>query len=121
MPSLRPLPPPRPVPCKYETGLKFSRRRIPYNIGDALLDKVDLKNVKAKLAHEEQEKLTTNMHELYNQLQPTASVEQKRHKLIGKLEKLFNDTWPGHDIRVHLFGSSGNLLCSDDSDGMNNL
>ncbi|KAJ1336018.1 poly(A) RNA polymerase GLD2 [Microdochium nivale] len=116
VPSLRPLPPPRPVPCKYETGLKFSRRRIPYNIGDALLDKVDLKNVKAKLAHEEQEKLTTNMRELYNQLQPTASVEQKRHKLIGKLEKLFNDTWPGHDIRVHLFGSSGNLLCSDDSD-----
>ncbi|KXJ93785.1 hypothetical protein Micbo1qcDRAFT_39115 [Microdochium bolleyi] len=116
VPSLRPLPPPRPVPCKYETGLKFSRRRIPYNIGDAPLEKVDLKNVKAKLTHDEQEKLSTDMRDLYNQLQPTPAVEQKRHKLIGKLEKLFNDTWPGHDIRVHLFGSSGNLLCSDDSD-----
>ncbi|KAH7037198.1 uncharacterized protein B0I36DRAFT_236612 [Microdochium trichocladiopsis] len=116
VPSLRPLPPPRAPPCKYETGLKFSRRRIPYNIGDAPLDKVDLKTVKAKLTDPEQEKLTKDMNELYDRLQPTASIEQNRHQLVRKLEKLFNDAWPGHDIRVHLFGSSGNLLCSDDSD-----
>jgi len=116
VPSLRPLPPPRAPPCKYETGLKFSRRRIPYNIGDAPLDKVDLKTVKSKLTDAEQERLTKDMRELYARLQPTAAIEQNRHKLVRKLEKLFNDAWPGHDIRVHLFGSSGNLLFSDDSD-----
>ena len=29
-----------------------------------------------------------------------------------------NERWPGYDIRVHVFGSSGNLLCTSDSDGM---
>ncbi|KAI0522239.1 hypothetical protein F5B22DRAFT_466322 [Xylaria bambusicola] len=115
LPSLRPLPP-RGGGCKYETGLKFSRRRIPYNIGTDPLDKLDLNSVQSKLSEDDERKLTTDMRELYDRLQPTAAVETKRQKLVQKLEKLLNDTWPGHDIRVHLFGSSGNLLCSDDSD-----
>ncbi|KAI1427441.1 hypothetical protein F5Y12DRAFT_172633 [Xylaria sp. FL1777] len=115
LPSLRPLPP-RGGGCKYETGLKFSRRRIPYNIGTDPLDKLDLNNVQSKLSEDDERKLTTDMRELYDRLQPTEAVETKRHKLVQKLEKLLNDAWPGHDIRVHLFGSSGNLLCSDDSD-----
>ncbi|KAI1436406.1 hypothetical protein GGR50DRAFT_232651 [Xylaria sp. CBS 124048] len=113
--SLQPLPP-RGAGCKHETGLKFSRRRIPYNIGTDPLEKVDLNNVKNKLSEDDERKLTTDMRELYDRLQPTEAVETKRQKLVQKLEKLLNDTWPGHDIRVHLFGSSGNLLCSDDSD-----
>ncbi|KAI0018135.1 hypothetical protein F4780DRAFT_771948 [Xylariomycetidae sp. FL0641] len=115
VPSLRPLPP-RHGPCKYETGLKYSRRRIPYSIGSDPLEKTDLSTVKSKLSEDEERKLTTDMRELYDRLQPTEKVEAKRHKLVQKLEKLLNDTWPGHDIQVHLFGSSGNLLCSDDSD-----
>ncbi|KAI1365308.1 hypothetical protein F5Y08DRAFT_187140 [Xylaria arbuscula] len=115
LPSLRPLPP-RGGGCKYETGLKFSRRRIPYNIGTDPLEKLDLNSVQSKLSEDDERKLTTDMRELYDRLQPTAAVETKRQKLVQKLEKLLNDTWPGHDIRVHLFGSSGNLLCSDDSD-----
>lgn len=117
LPSLRPLPP-RGGGCKYETGLKFSRRRIPYNIGTDPLDKLNLNSVQNKLSEDDERKLTTDMRELYDRLQPTTAVETKRQKLVQKLEKLLNDTWPGHDIRVHLFGSSGNLLCSDDSDGM---
>ncbi|KAK7739048.1 hypothetical protein SLS53_005946 [Cytospora paraplurivora] len=57
------------------------------------------------------------MRELYDRLLPTAEVEDNRKTLVRKLEAMFNDEWPGHDIRVHLFGSSGNLLWSDDSDG----
>ncbi|KAI0905231.1 hypothetical protein F4823DRAFT_566958 [Ustulina deusta] len=115
LPSLRPLPP-RGGGCKYETGLKFSRRRIPYNIGTDPLDKLDLNSVQSRLSEDDERKLTTDMRELYDRLQPTEAVETKRQKLVQKLEKLLNDTWPGHDIRVDLFGSSGNLLCSDDSD-----
>ncbi|KAI5924508.1 hypothetical protein F4810DRAFT_127480 [Camillea tinctor] len=115
LPSLRPLPP-RHGGCKYETGLKHSRRRIPYTIGSDPLEKVDLKGIKSKLSEDDERKLSTDMRELYDRLQPTEAVEVKRKKLVQKLEKLLNDAWPGHDICVHLFGSSGNLLCSDDSD-----
>ncbi|KAI1329910.1 hypothetical protein F5Y16DRAFT_59487 [Xylariaceae sp. FL0255] len=115
VPSLRPLPP-RVGNCKFETGLKFSRRRIPYSIGTDPLDRIDLKDVQSRMTEDDERKLTTDMRELYDRLQPTPAVEAKRQKLVQKLVRLLNDAWPGHDIRVHLFGSSGNLLCSDDSD-----
>jgi DNA polymerase sigma len=73
--------------------------------------------VKSKLSEEDERTLSTDMRELYDRLLPTPQSEDRRKKLVEKLEKLFNDEWPGHDIRVHVFGSSGNLLCTDDSDG----
>ncbi|KAK7752511.1 hypothetical protein SLS62_005479 [Diatrype stigma] len=115
VPSLRPLPP-RQGRCRYEIGIPHARRRIPYNIGSDPLEKTDLNTIQSKLSEEDERKLTTDMRELYDRLQPTSKVEENRQKLVRKLEKLLNDRWPGHDIRVHLFGSSGNLLCSDDSD-----
>ncbi|KAG5981035.1 hypothetical protein E4U55_003369 [Claviceps digitariae] len=115
LPSLRPLPP-RLGGCKYETAQINSRRRIPYSVGNDRLEKLDLRTVKNKLSDDEERKLTTDMREIYDRLLPTTDVEEKRKKLVHKLEKIFNDEWPGHDIRVNLFGSSGNLLCSDDSD-----
>jgi DNA polymerase sigma len=81
------------------------------------LEKLDQGSVKSKLSEDEERKLTTDMRELYDRLLPNPEVEQNRQKLVTKLEKIFNDEWPGRDIRAHLFGSSGNLLCSDDSDG----
>lgn len=115
LPPLRPLPP-RQGGCKFESGQKFQRRRIPYSIGSDMLEKVDPQTLKSKLSEDDERKLTTDMRELYDRLQPTEKVEVKRRMLVQKLEKLLNDSWPGHDIRVQLFGSSGNLLCSDDSD-----
>ncbi|KAG6003157.1 hypothetical protein E4U21_002311 [Claviceps maximensis] len=115
LPSLRPLPP-RLGGCKYETAQINSRRRIPYSVGNDRLEKLDLRTVKNKLSDEEEKKLATDMREVYDRLLPTSHVEEKRKKLVNKLEKILNDEWPGHDIRVNLFGSSGNLLCSDDSD-----
>lgn len=116
LPSLRPLPP-RLGGCKYETAQKNSRRRIPYSVGNDRLEKLDLRTVKGKLTEEEERKLATDIREVFDKLIPTDAVEENRKKLVSKLEKIFNDEWPGHDIKVHLFGSSGNLLCSDDSDG----
>jgi DNA polymerase sigma len=88
-----------------------------YNIGTDKLEKVDADKIKSKLSEDDERKLTTDMRELYDRLIPTQEREKNRHKLVQKLEKMFNAEWPGHNIRVHLFGSSGNLLCSDDSDG----
>lgn len=116
LPSLRPLPP-RLGGCRFETAPAYSRRRMNYSLGSDKLEAVDLDKIKSKLSEDEERKLTTDMRELYNRLLPTKDIEKNRQKLVHKLEKLFNDEWPGHDIRVHLFGSSGNLLCSDDSDG----
>ncbi|KAL7947531.1 hypothetical protein V8C42DRAFT_288539 [Trichoderma barbatum] len=115
LPSLRPLPP-RLGGCKYETAQVNSRRRIPYSVGNERLEKLDLRNVKSKLSESEEKQLAADMNEIYNKLLPTEEVEENRRKLVNKLEAIFNNEWPGHDIKVHLFGSSGNLLCSDDSD-----
>jgi DNA polymerase sigma len=92
-----------------------------YNIGTDRLEKVDPEKIKSQLSEDEDQKLTREMRELYDRLLPTSESEKNRLKLVRKLEKIFNDEWPGHDIQVHLFGSSGNLLCSDDSDGLFHL
>jgi hypothetical protein len=116
VPSLRPLPP-RLGGCPFETAIPHSRRRVPYSIGMDRLEKVDLDKIKSRLSEEEEKKLETDIRELYDRLLPTDAIEINRRKLVSKLEKLFDDEWPGQNIQVHLFGSSGNLLCSDDSDG----
>lgn len=109
--------PHRPPPCPYETAFVKFRRRMPYSLGNERLEKVDPDMIKNKLSQEDERKLSTDMRELYDRLLPSPEVEEKRKKMVQKLETIFNEEWPGHDIRVHLFGSSGNLLCSDDSDG----
>lgn len=102
--------------CQFETPFN-TRRRMGYNIGDEKLERIKPSNVKAKLTKDEERKLTGDMRELYDRLLPTENSDSKRKKFVQKLEKLLNDEWPGHDIRVHMFGSSGNLLCTDESDG----
>lgn len=74
--------------------------------------------LKERLGPEEDKKLTADMLEIYDRLLPSAESDDRRRQLVRKLEKLFNDQWPGRDIKVHVFGSSGNKLCSSDSDGM---
>ncbi|KAI9706786.1 MAG: hypothetical protein M1820_004757 [Bogoriella megaspora] len=64
----------------------------------------------------EEDKLSGDMRELYDRLKPTEESIEARSKLVQKLETLLNRQWPGRDIKVHVFGSSGNMLCSNDSD-----
>lgn len=112
--------PPRsfpPRPCPYETAPRHFWRRIPYNIGAERLEKCHPDKVKSKLSEDDERKLSTDMRELYDRLLPSPEVKDNRKTLVQKLEVIFNEEWPGHNIRVHLFGSSGNLLWSDDSDG----
>ncbi|KAF3765173.1 hypothetical protein M406DRAFT_260437 [Cryphonectria parasitica EP155] len=104
-------------PCPFETASVKFRRRMPYSLGAEKLERIDAAKIKSKLSEDEERKLSTDMREIYDRLLPSSEVEQNRERLVKKLEKIFNEEWPGHDIQVHLFGSSGNLLCSDDSDG----
>jgi DNA polymerase sigma len=71
---------------------------------------------KKTLTPDEREKLSGDMRELYDRLLPSQESEENRAKLVHKLERILNEEWPGQDIRVNVFGSSGNLLSSTDSD-----
>src|SRR5204863_10118375 len=102
--------------CKYETGMTHFRRRMPYSLGSELLPEAP-EPLKEHLDLEEEEKLTCDMRKLYDRLLPSAESEERRTRFVQKLEELLNKQWPGNDIRVHVFGSSGNKLCSSDSDG----
>lgn len=96
--------------------MAYFRRRMPYSIGGDLLPEEKI-GLKEGLSHEEEEKLSAEMQGLYEQLLPSAESDDRRRQLVQKLEKLFNEQWPGNNINVHVFGSSGNKLCSSDSDG----
>ena len=97
--------------------MAFFRRRMPYTIGADLLPE-EKDGLREKLEPEDEQRLTTDMMEVYDRLLPSAESDDRRRQLVNKLEKLFNDQWPGHNIKVNVFGSSGNKLCSSDSDGM---
>ncbi|KAE8348920.1 hypothetical protein BDV28DRAFT_73747 [Aspergillus coremiiformis] len=101
--------------CKYETAMTFFRRRIPYSLGADLLPE-EKDGLKERLEPEEERRLTGDMLDAYDRLLPSAESDDRRRQLVRKLEKLFNEQWPGRDIKVHVFGSSGNKLCSSDSD-----
>lgn len=100
--------------------MAYFRRRMPYSLGGDLLTEAK-EPPKRQLEPEAEKKLTADMMELYEQLLPSAESDDRRQQLVRKLEKLFNNQWPGHDIKVHIFGSSGNRLCSSDSDGKSPL
>ena len=102
--------------CKYETGMAYSRRRIPYSLGGDKLEPSPTK-VKKHLEAAEDEKLSGDMKDLYSRILPSPESDDRRARFVAKLERILNDRWPGNNIKVHVFGSSGNLLCTSDSDG----
>lgn len=93
---------------------------MPYSLGGDLLPE-EKDGLKERLNPDEERKLSGDMRELYDRLLPSPESEERRRQLVKKLEKLFNNQWPGSGIKVHVFGSSGNKLCSSDSDGMSPL
>ncbi|KAG8627423.1 hypothetical protein KVT40_004906 [Elsinoe batatas] len=106
----------QPVVCKFETGAEFRKRRIPYKDGGNDPLPSPKTRPKAALEPDEEDKLSGDMRELYDRILPSDESEERRAKLVKKLEKILNDEWPGNDIKVNVFGSSGNLLSSSDSD-----
>jgi DNA polymerase sigma len=102
--------------CKFETGAEIRKRRIPYVEGGNEELGPPKKEPKKSLEPEEHESLRTQMDDLYQRLLPSDESEERRAQLVTKLERLLNEEWPGNDIKVNVFGSSGNLLSSSDSD-----
>ena len=105
-----------PVVCKFETGAEIRKRRIPYVEGGNEELGPPKKEPKKTLDPDEHEKLSGDLRELYDRLLPSHESEERRAQLVTKLETMLNNEWPGNDIRVHVFGSSGNQLSSSDSD-----
>lgn len=89
---------------------------MPYSLGGDKLEQ-QAGPLKAHLDPDEDKKLSGDMRELYDRLLPSAESEERRVKFVQKLETLLNTQWPGNKIRVHVFGSSGNKLCTNASDG----
>lgn len=89
---------------------------MPYSIGGDKLEKAKV-GPKKYLNPKEEQKLSGDMRELYDRLLPSKESEERRARFVQKLEDLLNTRWPGSDIKVHVFGSSGNMLCTSDSDG----
>ena len=102
--------------CKYETGMAFSRRRIPYSIGGDQLERPKTMP-KKYLNPTEEEKLSGDMRELYDRLLPSNESDRRRADFVLKLERMLNQQWSDSNIKVHVFGSSGNMLCTSNSDG----
>ena len=107
---------PAQVVCKFESGAEIRKRRIPYVEGGNEELGPPKKEPKKRLAPEEHTKLSNDLDDLYQRLLPSEESEERRSLLVKKLEQILNQEWPGNEIRVNVFGSSGNLLSSSDSD-----
>lgn len=66
----------------------------------------------------EDDKLSGDMRELYDRLQPSVENTRKRHQFVQKVKHILDLEFPGNFFTVHVFGSSGNMLYTTDSDGI---
>ncbi|KAJ4298211.1 hypothetical protein N0V90_006110 [Kalmusia sp. IMI 367209] len=111
------LPPARPkgtFRCKYESGSQLGRRRMPYDSSD-VLEKAKEEPKKSLDPHED-DKLSGDMRELYDRLQPSKENTQRRDQFVKKLQNILETEFPGNEFKVHVFGSSGNQLYTSESD-----
>lgn len=104
------------IVCKFETAPEWRKRRIPYVEGGEKELGPPNEEPKSALDPHDEDKLSGDMRELYDRLLPSDESEQRRAQLVKKLERILDQEWPGNDIIVSVFGSSGNLLSSSDSD-----
>jgi hypothetical protein len=103
--------------CRFQ-NTQVSRRRIEYtDNGTDRLPKLD-PSPQATLNSEEEDKLKADMRTLYDRLLPTSDSSRSREQVVDKLQNILTEAWPGKSIRVAIFGSSGNLLYTSNSDGM---
>lgn len=88
---------------------------MPYDKSD-VLDQAKEEPKKALDPHED-DKLSGDMRELYDRLQPSVENTRKRDHFVQKVKHILDMEFPGNLFTVHVFGSSGNMLYTTDSDG----
>lgn len=101
--------------CRYETGMAKARRRVPYSLGPDKLGP-DPTRSRKRLSSEEEQTVSRDMQDLYHRLLPSPDSEQRRARLVQKLERILCIKWPDASIKVNVFGSTGNSLGTSDSD-----
>ncbi|KAE8863719.1 hypothetical protein PTNB73_06926 [Pyrenophora teres f. teres] len=112
MPTLRPA---RPFKCRFETNVgMLGRRRMPYQ-SDEILEKAKEEPKKTLDPHED-DKLSGDMRELYDRLEPKQEDTDTRERFVRKVQRILETEFPGTKIMVHVFGSSGNMLWTSESD-----
>ncbi|KAI4629552.1 uncharacterized protein J4E87_002737 [Alternaria ethzedia] len=112
MPTLRPA---RPFKCRFETNVgMLGRRRMPYQ-SDEILERAQEEPKKSLDPHED-DKLSGDMRELYDRLEPKQEDTHIRERFIKKMQGILETEFPGTKIMVHVFGSSGNMLWTSESD-----
>jgi hypothetical protein len=112
MPSLRPR---GPFKCRFETNVgSLGRRRMPYQSSDILGPAKE--TPKKTLDPHEEDKLSGDMRELYDRIQPTHENTDMRHQFVGKVQHILETEFAGNDFNVSIFGSSGNMLWTAESD-----
>lgn len=92
-----------------------AKRRVPYSLGPDKLEP-DPEAPKAFLTPAEESRLTADMKDLYSRLLPSPASEERRRRLVEKLESILRTRWPSYAIKVNVFGSTGNKLGTTDSD-----
>lgn len=94
----------------------LGRRRVPYQ-SDEILEQAK-EELKKSLDPHEDDKLSGDMRELYDRLQPTQQDIDIRDTFVKKVQRILETEFPGNEFKVHIFGSSGNMLWTAESDGM---
>ena len=112
LPSLRPTNP----SCRYQST-RTSTRRMPYSIGADMLDLAG-SSIPKELPPGSVNSLQSLLRTRYQVLRPSQESTETRRKVVEKLQKILQDEWPERQVKVFVFGSSGNLLYTNDSDGM---
>ncbi|KAF2995989.1 hypothetical protein E8E13_000289 [Curvularia kusanoi] len=105
----------RPYKCKFETNVgSLGRRRMPYESSEILEPAKE--EPKKTLDPHEDNKLSGDMRELFDRLQPSRENTHKRDGFVKKVQRILETEFPGNLSKVHVFGSSGNMLYTTDSD-----
>lgn len=100
--------------CRFKTT-QTSRRRMDYS-SDELLGPAP-EGLKTALSPAESDRLAKEIDELYRHLLPSQPGQLRREKVLAKLRSIIAKGLPEKKFDVHVFGSSGNLLFTDKSDG----
>ena len=88
---------------------------MPYQ-SDEILEKAKEEPKKSLDPHED-DKLSGDMRELYDRIEPKQEDTDTRERFVRKMQRILETEFPGTKIMVHVFGSSGNMLWTSESDG----
>lgn len=104
--------------CRFRTT-QTSRRRMDY-ASDEILGPPP-RTPKTFQSPAEKALLDERIVRLYECLLPSEPGQTRRQKILKKLRNIVAEGLPDRTFDVHVFGSSGNLLFTDKSDGMQHV